>query len=128
MADLNDDLTGGEVNPLAAELREANAKIDQLVQMHRHYTELFARIAQAAGVHLNGSIEGVIDSVITQLNISALTAPLESDVSPPTPAVPGSGLACEVCGNDDAADLGDAVLCRVCSGEIALAEEGRRHG
>jgi hypothetical protein len=94
--------------------------------MHRRYTELLAMIARAAGVHLNGSLDGVVDAVIAQLNISALTTPLEPSISPRSPEVSG-GLTCEVCGDGGATDLGDAVLCRVCSGEVALAEE-RLHG
>jgi hypothetical protein len=116
----NDDLIGGEVNPLGGELQAARSKIAELINLHRHYTELFARIARAAGVHINGSLEGIVDAVIVRLADAELTAPL--------PEVPGSGLTCEICGNDGAADLGDAVLCPVCSGEVALAEEGRRHG
>lgn len=124
MSAINDDLIGdGEVNPLAAELREANAKIEQLVQMHRHYTELFAKVAQAAGVHLNGSLEGVVDAVIAKLNVNTLTAPLEiPSISPRFPEVPGSGPTCEVCGEQGAVDFDGETLCANCSGENALAE------
>ena len=127
MGNLNADLTSEapDAEQLTTELRAANARIEQLVQMHRHYIELFTKIAQAAGVQLNGSLEGVVDTVIAQLSIGALTAPLTAEPTPmlaPTPEVP-DGPVCVICGAPGAVDLGDGtLLCDNCSGANALAE------
>jgi hypothetical protein len=113
----NEDLIGEalDAEQLATELREANAKIEQLVQMHRQYTELFAMIARAAGVQLTGSLERVVDTVIERLRIVELVAP------EPAPA-PTGALICETCGKPGAVEFDGEPLCSNCSGANAIAE------
>jgi hypothetical protein len=120
MNSLNDDLIGGEVNPLADALRTARTRIEALTQTHRQYSDALGHIAAAAGLLDFHNLDELVAGVIAQLNISALTAPLAE--SPTRPLEGRAGLVCEACGEDGAVDMDGAVLCSACSGEDMLAE------
>jgi hypothetical protein len=121
MANLDDDLTGGPFDPLASELRVANAKIDKLMSAHRKYVDAFGRLALAAGVLEYDTIEDVVNAIVLRLR-EARPKPTADDIcSPQTPGA--SDAVCATCGAAGATDLGDdAVLCSTCSGETLLAE------
>jgi hypothetical protein len=123
MADLNADLIGGvlDASQLADELRAAHVRIDALTQSLRLDNDCLGRIAAAAGRLDFETLSELADGVIAQLNISALTIlPAEVPMSN-TPEV-SSGPECVICGAGGATDFDGDPLCRVCSGEAALAE------
>jgi hypothetical protein len=119
MGSANDDLIGGTLDAarLAAELRAARVKIDELTQAHRRNAEALGRIASAAGVLDFETLKELADAVVERLRVVELVNP----TMPPSSPRP-CGLACEACGDDGAVDMDGAVLCRACSGEDALAE------
>jgi hypothetical protein len=121
MADPNTDLLGEvqDASQLAAELRNARARIEDLMQAHRRYADAFGRIASAGGLLDSQALEELTERVVERLRPS----PPADLLTPYAPDPEAAGLICDACGETGATDLGDgAVLCRRCSGEEMLAE------
>jgi hypothetical protein len=120
MASYDDDLTGGPFDPLAFELRVANAKITKLMSAHRKYVDAFGRLALAAGVLSYETIEDVVNAIVLRL-LEAAPKPSVEDLCSPQ-ASEGSDAVCVICGAPGAVDFDGELLCLDCSGESAIAE------